>query len=194
MTGAAGPQPEAFEARYRAHPDPWGTLTDPYEVAKRRRALEACGPGPFERACELGAGVGALTAELAPRCGELLALDAAPTAVDAARARLAPFPHAQARVATIPADLPAGPFDLVVASEVLYYLDPDALEAVAAWAGRVLTAGGRLVAVHWTGTADDLRTDAASVAATLRARPDLGDTGAGSVQPGYRLDVLERRP
>ena len=70
----------------------------------------------------------------------------------------------------------------------------DALEAGAVWAARVLTPGGRLVAVHWTGTADDLRTDAATVAATLRARPDLRDTGAGDVRDGYRLDVLERRP
>ena len=193
MTGAAGPRPDAFEARYREHPDPWNTLTAPYEVAKRRRALEACGPGPFARVCELGAGVGALTADLAPRCEYLLALDAAPTAVAAARARLTPFPHAHARVASIPDDLPPGPFDLVVASEVLYYLDPDALDAVAAWAARALTRGGRLVAVHWTGTAPDLRTDAATVAATLRARPDLHDTGAGGARDGYRLDVLERR-
>jgi len=37
VTGAAGPRPEAFEARYRAHPDPWGTLTDPWVVQSAPR-------------------------------------------------------------------------------------------------------------------------------------------------------------
>ena len=179
-----------FEARYRADPDPWRTLRDPYELEKRRRALAACGPGPFASACELGAGLGALAAELADRCGRLLALDAAPTAVAAATARLAPFAGAEARVAVVPDDLPPRErFDLIVASEVLYYLDAAALAATAAWAARALVAGGRLVAVGWTGRAPDMPGDAEGVAAALarELRPVKSET-----QPGYRIDVLER--
>jgi SAM-dependent methyltransferase len=180
-----------FEARYRADADPWGTLSDPYELEKRRRALAACGPGPFASACELGAGLGALAAELAPRCERLLALDAAPTAIAAAAERLAPFTHAEARVAVMPDDLPArARFDLIVASEVLYYLDAAALAATAAWAARALGAGGRLVAVGWTGgRAPDMPGDAEGVVAALarELRPVETET-----PPGYRIDVLER--
>jgi SAM-dependent methyltransferase len=179
-----------FEARYRAAGDPWGTLTDPYELEKRRRALAACGPGPFASACELGAGLGALAAELAPRCERLLALDAAPTAVAAAAERLVPFAHAEARVAVMPDDLPARErFDLIVASEVLYYLDAAALAATAAWAARALVAGGRLVAVGWIGQAPDMPGDADGVVAALARELRPVET---EPQPGYRIDVLER--
>jgi SAM-dependent methyltransferase len=182
----------AFEARYRAEPDPWRTLTDPYELGKRRRTLEACGPGPFAAVCELGSGLGALAAELAPRCTRLLALDASPTAVDAATGRLAPFAHAAACVAVVPEDLPPrARFDLIVASELLYYLDAPALAATVAWAARALVAGGRLVAVGWTGRAPDMRRDAADAAAALACAPELRAVDT-ACHPGYRIDVLER--
>lgn len=185
MSGAS------FEARYRADPDPWDTLTSPYERDKRARTLAACGPGPFAAACDLGAGPGVLAAELAPRCARLLALDAAPTAVAAARGRLTPFPHAEARVAALPGGLPApgDPYDLIVAAEILYYLDEPALEATLAWADRALPAGGRLVAVHWTGTAGDLRRDAAAVGAALGA---LGGRHRVLAEDRFRLEVVER--
>jgi len=179
-----------FEARYRADADPWGTLTEPYELEKRRRTLAACGPGPFASACELGAGLGALAAELAPRCGRLIALDAAPTAVAAAAERLAPFAHAEARLAVMPHDLPVDErFDLIVASEVLYYLDAAALAATAAWAARALVTGGRLVAVGWIGEAPDMPGDAEGVVAALARELRSVATQA---DPGYRIDVLER--
>jgi predicted TPR repeat methyltransferase len=124
-----------FEPRYRADPDPWGTLSDPVELAKADDAIAACGAGPFSRACELGAGVGGLTARLAPRCGELIAIDAAPTAVALAAERLGSWPHARAVVGEIPRDLPAGPFELVVASEILYYLDAGGFARTLRWLG-----------------------------------------------------------
>lgn len=181
----------AFDARYRADPDPWGTLTDPYEQRKRRQTLDACGPGPFAAAVDLGAGLGALAVELAPRCRALLALDASPTAVAAARRRLAHLPQAQARVAVLPDDLPPVPFDLVVASEILYYLDRPALDAVLGWLRMALVPGGRVVAVHWTGTADDLHRDADAVGQALAATPDLTPTLVRR-GGGFRLDVLQR--
>jgi SAM-dependent methyltransferase len=184
---------EAFEARYRADPDPWGTLTDPYESRKRERTLAACGEGPFASAVDLGAGTGVLAAALAPRCKRLLALDGAPTAVAEAQRRLAPFPHAEARTAMLPDGLPSGPLDLVVASEIMYYLDEDAFRAVLDWLPDALASAGRAVAVHWTGTAPDLRRGADDVGAALAATAGLRviEDGAGSTE-GFRLDVLER--
>jgi trans-aconitate methyltransferase len=183
----------AFEERYAADPDPWRTLSDPYELDKARRTLDACGPGPFAAACELGAGIGALTVRLAPRCRTLVTLDDAPTAVAAARRRLAAFPYTEARVARVPDDLPSALFDLVVASEILYYLEDGALLTTVAWAETALVPGGRLVAVHWTGSAPDLRRDAGEVAQELRASRRLRPVpGAGGTFPGFRLDVLER--
>jgi SAM-dependent methyltransferase len=183
----------AFEARYRADADPWRTLSDPAERAKAARVLALCGDGPFVAALELGCGIGALTADLAPRCGSLLALDAAPTAVAAARTRLARWPQARVAVATVPDDLPDGAFDLVVASEVLYYLAPAALEAVIAWLQVALVPGGRVVAVHWTGSAPDLALSAAAVHGALGAAPALA-TRRAERGPSYLLGAFERLP
>ena len=184
----------AFEARYRRDPDPWRTRTDPYERHKLERTLAACGSGPFARAVDLGAGIGTLAQRLAPRCTTLLALDAAPTAVARAAQRLLPFPGAHARVAVLPRDLPSGRFELVVASEILYYLDDADLAAVVAWLPAALSPGGRVVAVHWTGTARDLRRGADAVGAALAAAGGLRPvaTGGGATA-GFRVDVLERR-
>jgi trans-aconitate methyltransferase len=184
---------EAFEMRYRADPDPWRTLTDPYESHKREQTLAACGEGPFASACDLGAGTGVLAAALAARCDRLLALDGAPTAVAEAQRRLAPFPHAEARVATLPDGLPAAPLDLVVASEILYYLDDGAFHVVLDWLPDALASGGRAVAVHWTGRAPDLRRSADEVGAALATTPGLRviEDGAGSTE-GFRIDILER--
>jgi SAM-dependent methyltransferase len=180
----------AFEARYRAEGDPWATLTDPAERAKAASNLAACGDGPFAAVCDLGAGLGVLAAALAPRARALLALDAAPTAVAAAADRLAPWPRAEARVAVLPDGLPAGAFDLVVASEILYYLPDPAFAATLDWLDRALLAGGRLVAVHWTGTAPDLHRSADAAHDALARRPRLAPV-ACTREPTYRLDVLE---
>ena len=48
-----------------------------------------------------------------------------------------------------PADLPHGPFDLVIASEILYYLDATELQQTLEQLHAALAPGARLVAVHW---------------------------------------------
>jgi predicted TPR repeat methyltransferase len=183
----------AFEARYRAEGDPWLTLSDPGERAKARAALAACGDGPFDAVCDLGAGLGVLAAALAPRSRRLVALDAAPTAVAAAAERLARWPHAEARLAVLPDGLPAERFDLVVASEILYYLPPDDLDETLRRLDRALVPGGRVVAVHWLGDATDLHHSADDVHDALAVRPRLTRIETTRA-PTYRLDVLEAGP
>jgi SAM-dependent methyltransferase len=177
----------AFEARYRRNADPWRTLSDPGELAKLEHALALCGPGPFASALELGCGIGGLTARLAPRSRRLLALDGAPTAIAATAERLAPLPGARAVVADLPDGLPDGRFDLVVASEVLYYLAPAELDAAIGRLRGALVPGGRIVAVHWTGRAPDLLQSAAEVHAALRAAFALERSEPG---PTYLAEVL----
>jgi hypothetical protein len=79
-----------------------------------------------------------------------------------------------------------------VASEVLYYLEPDALEATLAWLPRALVRGGRIVVVHWSGDAPDAPHTARQVTAALRAVPELGSVLCED-GPTYRIDALERR-
>ena len=178
-----------FEARYRAEGDPWRTLSNPAERAKAEAVLSACGDGPFASVVDLGAGLGVLAAGLASRSRRLLALDAAPTAVAAAARRLARWPGARAAVAVLPDDLPRDTFDLVVASEVLYYLSPAAFAATLRWLDGAVAPAGRVVAVHWTGSAPDLQRSADDVHAGLARRPRLTAIATTRAET-YRLDVL----
>ncbi|MDQ6745711.1 MAG: nodulation S family protein [Actinomycetota bacterium] len=181
-----------FESRYQADPDPWGYASSDYERAKYAATLAACGPGPFAAALELGGSIGIFTAALAPRCQTLTTIDAAPSAVQLARRRLAGQDRVQVILGTIPADIPPASYDLVVASEILYYLPPPDLEATVATIVAVLAPGARLVTVHWRPAGAERPFTAEAVHARLRREPCLRPTREDH-SADYLLDVLERR-
>ena len=139
---------EHFERLARESEDPWSYETSEYELAKYRRTL-AYVPEPAGDALELGCSIGVFTAMLAPRCSSLLAVDFSPTAVGRARRRVAGLDQVEVRRATLPEQMPAGPFETIVCAEVLYYWSP---RLVAEGLRRIeaeLAPGGTLVAVHW---------------------------------------------
>ncbi|MGX6449784.1 SAM-dependent methyltransferase [Patulibacter sp. S7RM1-6] len=189
-------RPDDFEALWRRDADPWDFASSPYEREKYARTLEACGPGPFERALELASANGVFTARLAPRCVRLETLEAAPTAVALARERLAAAGHDGVVVheGLVPDDLPDAPgaFDLIVASEVLYYLDRAALDRAIDRLVALLAPGGRLVAVHWTPDAPDHVLPGVVPHEVLRARDDLRRVVAHE-HPTYLLDAFVAR-
>ncbi len=181
-----------FERRYQRDGDPWDYRSSGYELAKYDVTLSACGPGPFASALELGGSIGVFSARLAHRCEALTTIDGSPTAVSAARAQLTGFPQARAIVGEIPEAIGPGAHDLVVASEILYYLDDDALAATLERLRDVLIAGGRLVAVHWRPAGPERPQTAATVHARLRSQPWLRPL-CDRCTADYLLDVLERR-
>lgn len=181
-----------FERRYQEDPDPWGYTSSDYERRKYDATLAACGVGPFPCALELGGSIGVFSERLAPHCGELVTLDVSPTAVAAARARLADHPNVDVRRGAVPEAIPAGPFQLVVASEILYYLQEDALAATLVRLEQVLARGGRLVCVHWRPAGPERPFSAAEVHARVLALPWLEPLDSLPTED-YLLDVLERR-
>ena len=54
----------------------------------------------------------------------------------------------------MPAQWPEGSFDLILLSEVVYFLDGDDVEHLAARVRGCLRPGGDVVLVHWTGETD----------------------------------------
>jgi SAM-dependent methyltransferase len=185
-------KPAEFEQRYQRDADPWGYGSSDYERAKYDATLAACGPGPFRSALELGGSIGVFSARLARRCDALTTIDGSPTAVAAARTRLADFPGAAAIVGEIPDEIVPGSHDLVVASEILYYLYDDALTATLERLSEVLAGGGRIVAVHWRPPGPERPQTAVAVHARLRSEPWLRPVADRSTAD-YLLDVLERR-
>ncbi len=176
-------------ALYAADPDPWGHLTRPYERDKHRETVAAAGPGPFGEAVEIGCGNGALALRLAPLCRRLTALEAIPAALAEARLRLAPHLHARLVEGRAPRDLPDLRPDLVVLSEVLYFLEPEDIDALAAWIGARITSGGRVVAVNWTGPTGEALSGR-EAADRLRAGLPAGWHGRRAGRDGYVLDLL----
>lgn len=169
---------------YAASDDPWDHRTSPYEAAKYQATLEAIGVGPFDNALEIGCGNGSLSRRLAPRCRRLTAMDVTPAAVAAARRHLADLPHVAVIRAMAPQGLPDGPFDLVLLSEVLYFLTPDDIALLGGW---LLThATGRVVAVNWTGPTDEELDGLRAVALLAKAIGQPATTDQGD----YRIDVF----
>ena len=182
---------EDFEARYRADPDPWGYVASEYERRKYAATLDACGPGPFSCALELGGSIGVFSTMLAPRCERLVSVDVSPTAVGHARARLAEHPNVKTIVGAIPAAVPQLPFDLVVASEILYYLSDDELAGTLSLLERCMVAGAPLVAVHWRPPGPERPRDADQAHAALARAQWLTRVHHGGTDD-YLLEVFRR--
>jgi len=166
-------QARHFDALYRQDVDPWRTRTRWYERRKRALTLAVLPAERYARACEPGCGAGETTLALARRCDQVVASDASAAAVRQARRRLAGSPHVTIAQARMPEDWPAGPFDLVVLSELGYYLPEDDLARLADKCRHALIAGGALVACHWRHPEPDLRRSAHDVHALLHARTGL---------------------
>ncbi len=145
-------EPAWFEDLYQREADPWSFASSAYERDKYARTLAALGPPDrrFARALEAGCSIGVFTELLAARCDALLAVDASATAVRRAGERLAPgFPQVRVERRVLPEELPAGPFDLIVCAEILYYWPAALLRAALGSIEAALAPGGSLLAVHW---------------------------------------------
>ena len=184
---------EYFENLYAESPDPWSFETSPYERRKYERTLGVLARRRYRRALEVGSSIGVFTAMLAPLCDELLAVDVSERAVAAARERLANFPHVRVERLTLPEETPEGPFDLVVASEVLYYWPEGVVLAALRRFEEILAPGGALLAVHWRKETTTYPLQGDEVHDLLLARTRLTHTTT-IVEPEYRLDLFEDKP
>ena len=115
---------------------------------ERQTAIEVLAHRRYHRALDVGCSLGAFTAKLAPLCEELLAVDVDKWAVAAAKEKLASFPHVRVERCTLPEETPEGPFDLIVAAEVLYYWPKDTLLAALRYFEEVLAPDGTLLVAH----------------------------------------------
>ncbi|QIN78989.1 methyltransferase [Rubrobacter marinus] len=181
---------EYFENLYSASPDPWGFETSPYERRKYERTLEVLQDRRYGRALEVGASIGVFTEMLAPLCDELLGVDVSEKAVSVARQRLRKYSHVRIERRELPEEMPEGPFGLILASEVLYYLPREVMLETLARFEDALAPGGRLLAVHWRKETETYPLQGDEVHGLLvgNSRLHVRET---IVEPEYRLDLFE---
>lgn len=148
MADLATRGPEYFDALYRSE-DPFGYRASWYEQRKRELLVAMLPQRMFVNAWEIGCSNGELTAALAPRCHALLATDISPRAVELASQRNRQSRHVSVQCALHPDQWPPAQFDLIVLSEVGYYLSADALDGSIDKIRSSLSDEGLFVACHW---------------------------------------------
>ena len=141
--------PDHFETLFATTEDPWRFRSRWYEARKRALTL-ACLPAQrYAHGYEPGCANGELSAALAERCDRLLISDGVPAAVKIARARTAIFDNVETAQLWVPHQWPDETFDLIVISELAYYLAAVDLDALIAKMKTGLTASGTVLACHW---------------------------------------------
>ncbi|WP_455825073.1 SAM-dependent methyltransferase [Pseudomonas graminis] len=138
-----------FDQLFADNDDPWAFRQRWYERRKRALTLALLTRPRYASVFEPGCANGELSAELAPRCDRLLCCDTASAAVALARGRLLGFPHAQVQQSRLPEQWPAEQFELIVLSELCYYLDAEDLGRLIERAVASLTPDGQVLACHW---------------------------------------------
>ena len=177
-----------FDQLFAGNDDPWAFRQRWYEQRKRALTLAVLTRPRYASIFEPGCANGELSAELALRCERLLCCDTATAAVRLAQARLECFPHARVEQRRLPEQWPGGQFELIVLSELCYYLDAGDFNRLIDCARAALTADGQILACHWRVPIDGCPQTAEQVHAVLQQR--LGVAPLVQYQdPDFLLDL-----
>lgn len=181
-----------FDALYRSDPDPWDFRGSDYERGKYRSTIDALPHARYALAIEAGCSIGELTALLAPRCDRLVGVDVSAVALQAAARRNAGNANVEFEHGELPGAWPRLDADLVVLSEVLYFLTASEIDTLARTVAPRWRSGGACILVNWLGPTGDLLPGALAadifIASLYKfATPILVDTVTTAK---YRIDVL----
>jgi len=185
-------KPDHFDALYAANPDPWNFAASPYERAKYTLTLDAIPKSRSRSALEVGCSIGVLTRLLALRCDSLLAVDAAQAPLVEARRRCADLPGVRFEQMFVPEQWPGGVFDLILLSEVVYYLSREDVGRLATSVTHSLAPVGSVILVHWTGSTDYPLSGDEAVALFIERMGSLWVVRREDRYAEFRLDVLSR--
>ena len=184
--------PAFFEAKYQKKTDPWSFSSKPSELFRYDRVIAALAHRRYVSAFEPGCSIGVLTERLATLCDYVHGLDFSATAAARARERCAHLPNVEVECASIPDVLPGAATDLLVLSEIGYYLPIAEWTALAEAMIEPLRSGATILAAHWLGYSEDHTLSGDEVHAALLALPSLS-LERSERHPTFRLDRLVRR-
>jgi peptidoglycan/xylan/chitin deacetylase (PgdA/CDA1 family)/SAM-dependent methyltransferase len=135
--------------------DPWKYSTSAYERWKTGLVLELLPPERPHFALEVGCAEGHMSVALAQRVERLLAVDISATALTRARERCTGCANVEFRQLDIVDGALPAKLDLILVSEVLFYISREEVEQVAQRFTRQLEVGGHVLLVHGNVIQDD---------------------------------------
>jgi peptidoglycan/xylan/chitin deacetylase (PgdA/CDA1 family) len=137
-----------FESLFARGADPWH-YDSAYEQRKYEQTLSLVPRPPVERALELACAEGHFTTHLAPHVKQLLATDISEIALQRAAQRCQSSTNVEFQTLDLASDQLPRDFDLIVCSEMLYFVgDLEALRATAQKIAGALRAGGVFITAH----------------------------------------------
>lgn len=174
-----------LDALYRGTDDPWDFRNSAHERDRIDAVLAALPRTRFRNAIELGCGNGELARRIAPRCDGYTGLDAAERALATARRTV---PDGRFLRAFLPCTLPDGDYDLILLSEILYFLDP---VGVSDLAGQIEARwpGACLVLVNYRGPSGNLLECEAALALFLASLDGGRPLSTATLDPAFRIDL-----
>jgi LmbE family N-acetylglucosaminyl deacetylase/SAM-dependent methyltransferase len=179
---------DSLDRLHEEEPDPWGVETRWYEQRKRDLLLAMLPRERFGHALEVGSSTGALAEALSGRSDRVLAVDRSPAALASARARFQFEDHVTVLELDVPHEWPDDLVcDLVVVSEVGYFLSPAELDVLVQRIAGSLAPDGVLVLCHWRHRVEGWVLEAEDVHRRFE------DSGLPPVQATYRDQDVEIR-
>jgi SAM-dependent methyltransferase len=160
-SASSGQRAQTFFEELWRRGDPWELESSDFERARHSHQLGLLAGRRYARALEIGCGAGCFTRLLSRVADHVVALDIAPAAIERARAPESGSSNVDYRVANImECDLSTeGPWDLIVMSEIIYYLGWLYSFFDVAWLAAELYSatlpGGRLLLANTHGGVDD---------------------------------------
>ncbi|BBX47260.1 hypothetical protein GCM10009641_14590 [Mycobacterium cookii] len=150
--------------------DPWRLDESEYEKRRLAITLACLGRTRYSSALEIGCSTGQLSALLRDRVSDVVGLDASEMALDVARERTSAVRWV---LGAAPIDIPDADFDLIVLSEVAYFLDGPELLATLRGVRRRLRPHGEILIANWSAPTENIPLDGPTVNAQAAAIFDL---------------------
>lgn len=183
MSGASS---QHLDALYACSEDPWEFDSNRYEIGRLDAIEDTVRQFDYAAILELGCGNGALARRLVCLTRRYVGVDAVARAIEIARRRV---PTASFVQAYLPSTFPVGRFDLVVLSEILYFLDAAGLRALA-YEIRRSTPDAELLCVNYLGASGHSYNGPAAFRMFCRFLGERYRVASVYPGPGYRIDRL----
>lgn len=187
-----------FNELYGKNRDPWNFESSEYEKNKYVQTMLIIPDDVYANVFEIGCSNGALSMLLQSRSQKLLSVDSSSIAVANAKKRLSEHKHVTVKEMEVPRDFPSQQFDLILLSEVGYFMVEEDLLLLRDKMIDALLPGGHLLLVHWTPPVEEFPLTGDQVHEFFISKSGIEPSGPlahlkNKKEPQYRMDLFLKK-